>query len=274
MENAETNTGRSNKTLIVVAISVGIVLVGAILAAAIFTVFSGLRGSSESGEDLRADARGVSHLEIDSAAGDFSIAYDAEPDSATLEVRGEGPKWQLEREGDRLRVESAGTFGLQWFGGLGGDRQLVVLHLPRELENARLDVALEMSSGSVQLDGGFGLVDVEVSSGALFFTGSAETFDASVSSGSVEFGLEDVRELGVDVSSGRVVGALTGEAPRESRVAVSSGFASLALPDREYAVQSQVSSGSLENQLRTDPDSANRIDLQVSSGRLELRPAR
>lgn len=268
-----TQPRRANVALIVTTVVGGVLLLAAIGFAAVAGIFSLTRGDSPA-QTISASADGITELRIDASAADFTLAYDSDDaGEAVLEASSGRQEWELRREGSRLVAEPRGGFPWGWLR-LGPDLgQTVVLHLPAELRDAELDAELELSSGSLRAKGGFGELDVEVSSGLLSVEGEAREVDIDVSSGQVEFALADVARASIGVSSGGVVGEFTGRAPDDLGIDVSSGRVEVLLPDGSYAVQEEVSSGSVDNRLRTDPDSRNAVEVSVSSGQVVLRPA-
>ncbi|XPP27695.1 MAG: DUF4097 family beta strand repeat-containing protein [Leucobacter sp.] len=277
-ENAQPDSGtnhasqRPNGVLIATSVVGGVLLVAAIATAAVFGITSLNRSGGEA-STLTADARGVTALEVDAGSAEFSIVYDgAGSGEAVLETGAGGREWQLRRDGATLVVDSERSFFPDWlmFGPDLG--QTVVLRLPDEMRTQRIDADFELSSGGLRAEGNYGELEVEVSSGNFIVSGSARSFDAGVSSGHLEFVLDDVEEASIDISSGRVDGELTGTAPASLEIDVSSGSVEVRLPDEAYAVSTRVSSGSIDNLLRTDPASPYRIDARVSSGGITLRP--
>lgn len=264
---------RTNVALIVTSIVGGVLLLAAIGAAATAGVLSLTR--SGAAQTLTADARGIAELDIDASSADFRIVYDdaAEPGSAVLEAGDGDREWVLRRDGETLVAEPRSGFSWNWLRFGPGVEQTVVLHLPGELRETRLDAELELSSGSLRAEGRFGELDIDVSSGMLTVEGEARSLDIDVSSGRAEFRLADVEEASLGLSSGDLVGEFSGAAPREVEIEVSSGRAEATLPDVPYAVAERVSSGTVDNRLRTDPASRNGIEVGVSSGAVVLRPA-
>lgn len=74
------------------------------------------------------------------------------------------------------------------------------------------------------------------------------------------------------IGAGEILATLTGNALREVRIDVSAGSLVASLPDAEYAVTSDVSAGSFDNELDTSPGAARTVDVQVAAGGVTLRP--
>lgn len=247
----------------------GVIVLAFLLIVGFVSFFSG----SHEPQRLTADAEGVAALDVSTGSADLTIVFDDALEGEAVLTSNEGPsEWVLRRNGDTLVVDSHRTISfLGWlsFGPLRG--QSVELRLPGELENEVVDAEFQLSSGTLRASGAYGELDVRVSSGHVEISGSARTVDASVSSGHLETELSGVTDARFGVSSGQLDAELHGDAPQDLELSVSSGFMSVEVPDVAYAVSSRVSSGSLDNLLRTDPSSSNQIDASVSSGSIELR---
>ena len=98
----------------------GLVLVVALASA----TFAGIRivGSGDSTDTL--DAAGVTELDIDASAAEFTLTY-GDVDEAVLDVRGSSG-WTIERRGESLEVRPP----VRWiFGWNFGERETVTLTL-------------------------------------------------------------------------------------------------------------------------------------------------
>lgn len=215
------------------------------------------------------NAAGVTEIDVEADRGDFVLVF-ADVAEARLDVEG-GDRWSMERNGDELVVKS--REGLNWgfdlcFGGCGVHQ--ATLTLPLTLEG--IDAELSLGAGSLSADGNFGDVWLDVGAGEAVLEGSANRIDAEISAGRMEAELADVRQASFQVSAGGGDVRLTGTAPSEVTASVSAGSLSIVLPDVAYAVSSDVSAGGLDNGLRTDPSSRNRVTVDVSAGSLALRP--
>lgn len=261
--------GVGKGVVIATAVLGGLALLGVLGSVALANMPSFASGSEQRST---ANAHDIDALDIDAGSANFTVVFDEEAGSdARLEVRESTREWRLERRGTTLQVESVSPFGLSWLSFGPRPQQQVVLHLPAGLQEDRLDLDVDLSSGSFDIDADFGDIDADLSSGVMSITGSVDMFESRVSSGRVNFDLADVRFADIEVSSGNVRGELSGDAPQEFELSVSSGAVDISLPDEVYAVESRVSSGRFDNQLRTDPSSRNVVDVSVSSGKVSLR---
>src|SRR5699024_8477251 len=117
-------------------------------------------------------------------------------------------------------------------------------------------------------DGDFNRLDVELGAGEANVSGSARELDA----GSANLNLANVQTAELEVSAARLITELTGSAPDNVNAEVSAGRLEVTLPDTEYAVNSQVSAGNLDNELQTSSASDHRVNVEVSAGNTSLRP--
>ena len=250
-----------------------IVLGGAVVLGAIGSaIWSTVAAASVRTETQTVDVSGVDALNVSVDAASLAIEF-ADVPEATLEVTsglGVGA-WTFERSGDELRVETPRRFGIGWV--FGGDVR-ATLTLPRELEGADLDAALDLSAGELTVEGAFDDLGVEVGAGKLSVDGSARALVVDLSAGGADIVLADVAEAEVSVSAGSVDARLTGTAPRTVTVDVSAGSLDMRLPDAAYDVRSDVSAGDFENGLRTERGARNVVDVTVSAGSVTIVAAR
>ncbi|MEG2578265.1 MAG: hypothetical protein RSA54_11110, partial [Glutamicibacter sp.] len=66
---------------------------------------------------------------------------------------------------------------------------------------------------------------------------------------------------------------LSGTAPKSIEGSVSAGSLELELPEATYDLRQNTAAGSVENLLATDPNSPNKITIDVSAGSATLHPA-
>lgn len=259
-------------------ISILLVVLGAI--GVVFAVGGGVvRGvaaHSATSQSWSAPADGVQALRVDTAAAGFEVRFD-DVDEARLDASTDGgpvQSWRLERDGATLRVDAErrwGWFGFgSWFGGRNGEEQ-VVLTLPAALERAGLDLDVDVAAGSFDADADWGTALVQLSAGSIDLAGDARSLDLEVSAGEARLDLATPGDVTVQVSAGRVVGALTGEQPASITADVSAGSIELAIPDGAYAVTQDVSAGDATIDVDDDRDAASTIDVQVSAGSISLR---
>lgn len=226
-------------------------------------------GSATVASTVTSSIDGITELDVEAGRGELVIEF-ADVEEAVLDVESRDT-WTMQRESDELVVQSRDTlfdfgFDLCWS---GCEPRRVTLTLPRELEG--LDAELSLGAGSLTADGAFGDVKLDVGAGEAKVSGSARAIDAEISAGAMEVDLADVREASFDVSAGKGEARLSGRAPDTVEIEVSAGSLALELPDAVYAVSADSSAGTVENALRTDPSSRNRVTADVSAGSLTLR---
>lgn len=255
----------SGRVIAIIAIVAGALL---ILGAVAVGILSVVRSATVSTDDYTADATGAGAVAIDVGAVDLDIAY-RDVDEATLEVTGPGAgSWQLERLDDTLVVNSDRAWWNTWslFGG-GGDTATLVLP-----DATPLDTSIELGAGSVRADGSFGTLRLELGAGQIVVGGSADELVAHVNAGRIVADVSGVTRAGISVNAGSFEGDLTGgPAPDELDVEVNAGRAVIALPDESYRVVSDVSAGSFDNRLVSDPNATRSVTVNVSAGEVVLR---
>ena len=262
-------TRGASRVVAILTVALGCAVVLGALGTAIFSTVA---AASVRTDTQTADVAGVESLNVAVDAASLRIEF-ADVSEATLEVTGGlgVGEWTLERQDDELTVATPHRFGPGWI--FGGDVR-ATLTLPRELEGADLDAALELSAGELTVDGSFGDLGIDVGAGTLTVDGAAQTLTADLSAGGADIDLADVGEATFTVSAGTVDARLTGAAPRAVTVDVSAGSLDLRLPDETYDVRSDVSAGDFENGLRTDADAANVVDVTVSAGTVTITEGR
>ncbi|MCH1883407.1 DUF4097 family beta strand repeat-containing protein [Agrococcus sp. ARC_14] len=259
-------------------ISILVIVLGAI--GIVYGVGSGVvRGFSShaaTSNGYTADAAGVEELRIDSSAAAFEIRFD-DVDQARLDVTSDGgptQEWRLSREGSTLEVDTDWRWHWFGFGVILGDRvgeERAVLTLPAALERQELGLDVQVASGSFETAGDWGTTAIDLSAGDVDLTGTAESLSIEVAAGEARIDVATTGAVDLDVSAGRVVGALTGEQPASIDARVSAGSIELTIPDGEYAVTEQVSAGDSEVRVVDDPSAASTIDVEVSAGHVSLR---
>lgn len=264
----ESQTRSSTQTIIVTIIAVvgGAILIGGLIAFALSLTSS--RAVPE--QQATADATGVTSLDIDVSAGEFTLQF-SDVDEARLDATNAPGQWDVRRSDDTLIVHSPNRSWLD-FCFLGCEHQTAVLTLPAELqESGELRGDLELSAGELRASGSFEELALQVSAGSLIVDASAETVVGGVSAGELVGVLENVRSGNFRVSAGSTDLRLDGSAPDELDVRVSAGSIDLVLPDAEYRVDSDVSAGDVRNDLRTGSRSNHVIRVDVSAGSVSLR---
>lgn len=265
------------------AISIVLVVLGAI--AAVFSigggVANGVAAHRATDGTWSAGADGVRELRLSTAAADFDVVF-GDVGEATLDASSTGgpvQQWRLERQGDALVVGTGwqwGPWGGGWGFGLGfGDRgfgeEQVTLTLPTELEDAGLHIVADVSAGSFAAAADWGRAELDLSAGSAQLGGTAEALDVQVSAGEARLAIDSPGTVQLDVSAGRVVGAITGEQPAAITASVSAGAIELAIPDGEYAVTQDIAAGSAAIDVDADRRAAATIDVDVSAGSVTLR---
>ncbi|QLD11305.1 hypothetical protein [Microbacterium oleivorans] len=242
-----------------------------ILFAAGTGVISTVTSGAERTATLTASTSGVTALEVDTAAAEVEVSF-ASVDEATLTVTGSrgADSWELSRSGDRLVVDSDRDWWGSW--SLWGDSARATLVLPDTL--AGVDADLRVGAGSMRVAGEFGDLELTVDAGSIDASGTAETVGTTVSAGRASIELHGVRDAVVQLSAGRVSGALTGTAPRSVTVDAEAGGVDLTLPAARYAVSASEEAGSFSSRLLEDPASAHRVEVTVSAGSVVLNPSR
>lgn len=259
-------------------ISILLVVLGAI--ALVFAigggVVRGVAAHSATNQSWTASADGVEALRIDSTAAGFEVRFD-DIDEARLDASTDGgpvQQWQLVRDGATLRAQTDHRWGWwgfgRWFGDRGGEEH-VVLTLPAELERAGLDLDVDVAAGSFDADADWGTAIVDLSAGSVDLAGDADSLGLTVSAGEARLDLASSGDVTLDVSAGRVIGALTGEQPASITAEVSAGSIELGIPGGDYAVTQDVSAGDATIDVDEDRDATSTIDVQVSAGSIALR---
>lgn len=265
----EQRRGSARVVAIIAIVVGGALILSAILSAVGSTLWlTGARGADGA---RAADASGISSLDLDVSAGDVTVVY-ADVPEATIDVLGDGRGWRLERRGEQLRLSKHRPWWASW-NGFDWNTDRVTLTLPQDLADERLDARIDVSAGSVTVDGTYGTLDVHVGAGSADVGGSADVLTVDLSAGGADIDLADVSRGTFTVGAGELVGTLTGTAPDELTIDVSAGSLVASLPDETYAVTSDVAAGELDNRLSTSPSASNTIDVQVSAGSATLLAA-
>lgn len=247
----------------------------------VVTDFSEYTGDSVA--ELYADAQGVTSIEIDVAAGDFSIAYE-DTSEATLTVEnavqtepGGVNGWTLERDGDSLIIDRensrrAGDTCLFGCGpGLNGN-ETITLTLPRELgEKRAASLEVQVAAGQFTGAGSFNEVSVEVNAGAAKLTGDARTLGLEVNVGEATVELADVEEVDTSVAAGSASVKLTGEAPTLVDLSAEMGSLTAQLPKESYRVDVDAELGSIKNTLKIDKESKHVVQVRAEAAEVTLK---
>lgn len=267
-------SGAAGTIMVTTAILGGCALLATGTSAAVAAAGAQTSSSGAIAAATSLDAAGVTGVSIDASAADFSLQFGDVPE-ATLEVSGpRSDQWSLRRDNEDLVVDAPrGIFNF-CFGFCVPDKQTVVLTLPLTLAESSIDVDAALGAGALRADGDFGDLNLELSAGRMTVAGSARSIDLEMSAGNFTGELDDVSEANFTVSAGSADVRLAGTTPGDVTLEVSAGSLDLTLPDEAYRVNTEVSAGSIDNQLRTDPSASNVIDAEISAGKIVLRPAR
>ena len=269
--------GGARAGAIAIAVFGGIALLGAGGTAA-FAAVHDVADSASSGTvgDVQSiSVDGIDALDVDAQASNVTVRF-GNVEDATLEVTGSRDNgWRLDRDGEELVVSNDrnafGWFDDGWFGSWFDDEQTVVLTLPEQLNDGRLDADFSVSAGRLDVEGLFAEVDIDMGAGRLTMEGSASSIETEISAGRADLDLFDVDEADLSVSAGKLEATFANTAPSLITINVSAGSLDLTVPDETYNVSQDVSAGSLDNRLDHSSDSRHRIDATVSAGSVILR---
>ena len=215
---------------------------------------------------------GVTRVDMRVDASDVTLQF-GDVDEAVLEVTdGRGGSWTLGRDGDELVVRSPDAVFGWWSGSWFGAGETVVLTLPERLQTAGVDADLNLTAGSLDVDGAFGDLSVDVSAGALTVAGSARSLDAQMGAGRADILLDGVDEAGLNVSAGNLMVRFTGTPPSATSVDASAGSVRLTMPDEQYLIVQDVSAGTLDATVDQSASARRVIDVTLSAGTVVIRP--
>jgi hypothetical protein len=211
---------------------------------------------------------GVDALDIRASAAEFRVEF-GNVTEAELHVTGSSD-WTLERDGSTLMVRPQE----RWFGSWFGADEKAVLTLPDQLRKAELDANFSISAGIFIAEGDFDDLWIGMSAGIAHIDGVARTVSVRVSSAHAQISLSNVSVASFHANAGNLIATLSGSVPQEIEARASVGKIDLSVPDAPYAVTSNVSAGSFEPSVVHDPQSTNRISVNVSAGEVIVRPGR
>ncbi|MGO1236365.1 MAG: hypothetical protein ACTHY8_10740 [Microbacterium gubbeenense] len=222
------------------------------------TMFSATGGSGSA----TLPVNGVSSLKVDVGAGDVDVAFGSGSE-ARLDYESTRGEWTFERDGDDLVVSSPQQ---QWFGFFNwGGEQRATLVLPESLEG--IDADLDVSAGSLAVDGTLGEVVYELSAGEIELEGTATSLEGDMSAGRSIIELADLRTVTLQVSAGGLYGDLRGgDAPDAIDIDVAAGSVEMQVPDVPYRMVIDRAAGSVETNLQEARDARRTIDVEVAAG--------
>lgn len=268
LPDPEPKRSSATKPLMIVLAAIGGI---ALVVAIATTVFSSAMGLSRGAATLTADTTGVTALDVDANAAQFTLEF-AEVNEATLETSGMGAeRWELTRSDTALVVDAPNDWwNWSWFGNNGSSN--VTLTLPTELNDGSLNAELDVDAGQLTANGSFDQLALELNAGEAQIDGAARTLDAQVNAGDARLALADVEHTSFEVAAGRLTTELTGSAPTTTQIDVSAGQLDLTLPNETYAVISDVAAGNLDNRLDTASESQYQIEVDLAAGEVKLQP--
>lgn len=252
---------------ILTAIAGGTILLVTVVSAILSTVWGGRVETAT----LTEGVGGVASVEVRASAAEVEVTFGdvAEAELTVTGARGVDD-WSVSRRGDRLVIEARDDWWGQWRWANGTTQATLVL--PERLEG--LDATLDLDAGSLRAEGAFGDLALALGAGSLNVSGSAETLELGVDAGSAHVELADVDSATIDLSAGRITGALTGSAPASVDIEVSAGSADLDLPDDTYTIAARTDAGSFRHDLDESSSAPHRIDVRVSAGSVDLSSGR
>lgn len=261
--DTSTPARRHNWVSVLVTLVGGVLILGLVLQALLVGVTT---GGGQERSSYSVDVDGVTRLDLDASAGDLTVTF-APVAEATLEVQSAGrtrTDWTLEVDGDRLIVREGNPWWIL-LPDFGTSRTTAELVLPDILEGA-VSADLEVSAGSMDIQGDLTDVRLDVSAGSLTFHGTSTSLVSEVSAGEATVVTNGPSTIDVSVSAGRFTGTVTGAQPDRTQVEVSAGDVILDLPDGAYATSGSASAGDRLIEVRTDPDSPHLLEVHVSAG--------
>lgn len=241
----------TSRTVSIIATVLGaVVLLGLVVSSARPVVDSVLAGGPGDASQS-SSVEGITKIRVDSANAHVEIAFAEVPEAQLNVTSGSGNRWRLRTSGDTLTATNSRLFGGSCFIWCTREERVTIL-LPEELQG-RLAADVELASGQVVVDGDFTDLGLEVAAGSFTFSGHSDTLDVDLAAGTAEI-------------------TLRGAPPERVAATLAAGRLDLTVPDVPYHVRSDVTFGNVDNQLRTSPDSAHRIDVELAAGRATLRP--
>lgn len=261
----------SSAIMIITAVVGGFALLGAGGTAA-FAATGDLSNASRPDSVQSVDVNGIDSIDLDVNASTTRIEF-GDVDEAELAITSQrGPAWTFEREGDELVVRSPESRWGWWFGGWFGDEEIAVLTLPEELRDAKIDGDFTVNSGSLDVAGTYGDLEIDVNAGSIDVEGEATSIDVDMSAGRADIVLDSVDRAGLGVSAGSLEVELTGTPPTQTTIDVSAGSLDLTVPDVGYAITQDVSAGSLDATIDQTDSDRRVIDVTLSAGSVNIRP--
>ncbi len=262
------NTGRRSPLTRVLTLMGGVMLLGV----AVLTVWGFITAPQARDYEPQQQARdGINNLVVDASAGDITVTCGGSEDFVLTQEQ-VTEKWNLERDGDTLKVSRTPQFRL--FPGsifkIGYAEEKVALSIPEAACQQNMAADLSVSAGSLNVDARFDALKVSVSAGSVEINGEANDLKAKTSAGGIRLDLDGVEQADLEVSAGSIKGALR-QVPENLNINGSAGDTTLSLPAGNYNVNSDVSAGSFNNNVNIDPQGMrSQIDVELSAGEVTL----
>lgn len=251
---------------VTLAVVGGLTLLG-VAGAGALTAMQGTAVPREDSTQTAATA-GVSSLVVDADSGDMTIEFDDVATAQLTVTNGRRSEWTLERSGSDLIVQKS-TWGFDgWFDG----NERIRLVLPESLNDGSLDASLDLTAGSLDVDGDFDELEIDMTAGSLALAGSATSFNMDISAGSADVLLDSVSTAALQASAGDTDVEFTGAAPTATTIDVTAGSLDVTMPDDSYDVRQDVTVGDLTNELDVSSASRRFIDVSLTAGSVTLSP--
>jgi len=247
----------------------GIVILGLVLSA----IMSAIRSSQVRDYDPEhLSSEGITHVKLDAPVGDVTINCSGTSDF-TLTQQKVSEKWNLERDGDTVKVSRNSPFWpvqINLFGLFSQENEKVTLSIPEAACQQSLDADLKLSAGNLNADARFGALNMDMSAGDATLSGTASSITARLSAGNLTMNLDGTKQADLHMSAGNIKGSLS-QVPEKLKIDSSAGSLELALPAGNYSVNSNVSAGHFDNQLTTDSQGTkSQVDIRMSAGDAKL----
>lgn len=158
----------------------------------------------------------------------------------------EGLTYRVMDDGN-LVVEHSESGGWNWF---GSPRLTVVF--PRSAEADTPDLQVRANTGSIDVTGDFGIVNLETQTGSVELDGTYDEVTARTTTGSVDITIKGDRQ------------------PRSVTARTSTGSVDIRVPDGSYAVDARTGTGSTDIEVPTDAASPHRISAETGTGSIDI----
>lgn len=261
-------TGRRSPLSRLLTVLGGIVILGLVLSA----IMSAIRSSQVRDYDPEhLSSEGITHVKLDAPVGDVTINCGGTDFTLTQQKVSE--KWNLERDGDTVKVSRNSPFWpvqINLFGLFSQENEKVTFSIPEAACQQNLDADLKLSAGNLNADARFGALNMDMGAGEATINGAASSITARLSAGNLTLNLDGTKQADLHMSAGDIKGSLS-QVPEKLKIDSSAGNLELALPAGNYSVNSDVSAGHFDNQLTTDSQGTkSQVDIRMSAGNAKL----